>query len=63
MAGLLGGKAYIAISTGVDKVLADPNNPAAWPWAIGKQLLIDLNCKYKTIDIVADVEKKLKKLV
>jgi predicted CopG family antitoxin len=63
VAGLLGGKAYMAISTGVDKVLANPDNPTAWPWATGEQLLIDLDRKYKTIDIVADAEKKLKKLV
>ena len=47
----------------LEKITSNLENPAAWRWQSGTEFLAHLTKKFATLDLAADAENKLRKLV
>lgn len=61
-AGLLGGDAFMSISTAIETIMENPNDDTKWSWKTGDELLKALDRKYMTLDIAAVAEQDITKL-
>jgi hypothetical protein len=51
------------VNNDLEKIMSNLENPAMWYWQSGIEFLAHLAKKFATLDLVADVENKLHKLV
>jgi hypothetical protein len=62
-AALLEGMAALGINDNLEKITSNLENPAVWRWHNGVEFLAYLAKKFATLDLVADADNKLRKLV
>jgi hypothetical protein len=60
---LLEGTAALGVNDDLEKITSNLENPAAWHWQSGAEFLAHLAKQFATLDLAADAENKLRKLV